>query len=110
KIPSLSAEKNSLTAGSWPREIAPGPDGNLWFAEMAANKIGSITPKGEITEYSVPTPDSKPYCVVTGPDKAIWFTASGVDKIGRLDPKTGTFTEFALPSPKSFPREIAAGA
>jgi virginiamycin B lyase len=110
KIPSMAADKNSLTPGSWPRVIAPGPDGNLWFAEMAANKIARITPKGEITEFPVPTPDSKPYCVVTGPDKAIWFTESGVDKIGRLDPKTGAVSEFPLPSAKSLAREIVTGS
>ena len=102
KIPSGAADKNSPVVGSWPREIAQGPDGNLWFAEMGANKIARITPKGEITEFPLPTPDSKPYCVVSGPDKALWFTESGVDKIGRIDPKSGTITEFPLPAAKSF--------
>ena len=109
KIPSSSSLKGSLTNGCWPRIIAAGPDGNLWFAEMAANKIGRITPKGEISEFPVPTADSQPYCVVTGPDKNIWFTESVTDKIGRLDPKTGAIVEFPIPTPKSYTREITAG-
>jgi hypothetical protein len=32
------------TANSYPYEITAGPDGNIWFAEAGANKIGRITP------------------------------------------------------------------
>jgi virginiamycin B lyase len=109
-IPSKSADAKSLTPGCWPRVIIPGPDGNLWFAEMAADKIGRITPKGEITEYPIPSAGAKPYGLAVGSDRQVWFTESGVHKIGRLDPKTGAIAEFAVPTPKAFPREIAAGA
>src|SRR6185369_2012962 len=71
RIPSTSSDKFAAN-GSWPRVIAAGSDGNLWFAEMAANKIGRITAKGEITEVAIPTADSKPYCVAAGPDQAVW--------------------------------------
>ena len=30
-----------------------GPDGNLWFTEEAANKIGRITPGGTITDWAL---------------------------------------------------------
>jgi streptogramin lyase len=36
--------------------IASGPDGNLWFTEYVAAKIGRITPAGKINEF--PTPHS----------------------------------------------------
>lgn len=108
-IPSKAATENKVTKGSWPRGITAGPDGNLWFAEMAGNKIGRITPKGEITEFPVPTTDAQPYGVVTGPDKMIWFTESGAGKIGRIDPKTGKIEEFALSDPKARPRDITVG-
>jgi hypothetical protein len=32
------------TAGSVPRGITAGPDGNLWFIEFVGNKIGRFTP------------------------------------------------------------------
>src|SRR4051794_41116909 len=102
-IPSKAAKPDKFNAGSWPRGIAAGPDGNVWFAEMAAHKIGRITPDGTITEYAVPTAGGGPYGVVTGADKMIWFTESTAGKIGRLDPATGTITEFPLPDPKAFP-------
>ena len=38
------------TGSSQPLGIMAGPDGNLWFTEPGANKIGRITPAGAITE------------------------------------------------------------
>lgn len=43
------------TANSSPQGIAAGPDGNLWFTESNANKIGRITTDGIFTEYPIPT-------------------------------------------------------
>src|SRR5215467_1126053 len=37
------------TGQSNPTVIVPGPDGNLWFTETSANRIGKITPAGVIT-------------------------------------------------------------
>jgi virginiamycin B lyase len=38
-----------------PRIVADG-DGNIWFTEQTANKLGRLTPAGEVTEFSLPTP------------------------------------------------------
>ena len=65
-------------------DIVAGPDGNLWFTEKNANKIGRITPQGVITEFDVPTPDSQPAAICVGPDGNIWFTESKAGKVGRL--------------------------
>ncbi len=108
-LPSKSLKPDKLNEGAWPRVIVGTPDGDLWFAEMAANKIGRISIKGEIKEYSVPTADSQPYGVAIGPDKAIWFTESAKDKIGRLDPTTGKIDEFPLPTAKELPRDLTVG-
>jgi virginiamycin B lyase len=32
------------TDHAFPSQIAVGPDGNLWFAESTANKIGRLAP------------------------------------------------------------------
>ncbi len=108
-IPSLAVKPSNLNKGSWPRGITTGPDGNVWFAEMAGNKIGRITPQGEFAEYPIPTEDAQAYSVVTGPDKNIWFTESGAGKIGQLDVKTGAIKEFPLADPKSRPRDMTVG-
>ena len=48
-------------AASGPCAIASGPDGNLWFTELAGDRIGQMTPAGTmITEFAVPTPSRVP--------------------------------------------------
>lgn len=108
-IPTLAVKPIPQQKGSWPRGITANLDGNLWFAEMAGNKIGRITPKGEFKEYLIPTADAMAYGIVNDLDGKIWFTESGAGKIGRLDPATGELREFPLPNPKSRPRDIALG-
>ena len=72
------------TARSVPAGIAAGPDGNLWFTEADANKIGRITTAGAITEYLIPTPYSDPIGIAAGPDGRVWFTEKIGDKIGAI--------------------------
>ena len=49
------------TANAFPQEITAGHDGNLWFTEAGANKIGRITPSGAISEFAIPrTPARRP--------------------------------------------------
>src|SRR5882724_2268244 len=48
------------TAKSSPQRIALGPDGNLWFTEGSGNKIGRITPAGEVTEFPMPATGGSP--------------------------------------------------
>src|SRR5438128_11788033 len=42
------------TAEGQPFDITAGPDGNLWFTEQSASRIGRITPAGVITEFAAP--------------------------------------------------------
>ena len=88
--------------------IAPGPDGNLWFTEESGNKIGRITPSGQITEYPVPTEGSDPHGITAGPDGSMWFTEGLANKIGQITP-SGRITEFPIPGVEAGPAEIAAG-
>jgi virginiamycin B lyase len=71
-------------SGSEPFFAGLGADGNVWFGEVAGNRIASITPGGQITEYAVPTGSAFPVAVAAGPDGAIWFTELATGKIGRL--------------------------
>lgn len=61
KIPTTSGSLANAKDTSFPRGMGAGPDGNIWFAELGASKIGRITPKGEFTEFPLPTPNSGPY-------------------------------------------------
>ena len=94
------------TSASGPNGLAIGPDGNLWFTEIATNKIGRITLGGAITEFSVPAANSRPARIVPGPDGNLWFSESQMsppaNKVGCIT-TGGTITEFAIPTANSEP-------
>src|ERR1700722_370049 len=69
------SEAATPTPSSGPEGIVAGPDGNLWFAEINASKIGEINPAtGAISEFPTPTPNASPLGITTGPDGNLWFT------------------------------------
>ena len=96
------------TKFSDPVAITTGPDGNLWFTETNADKIGRITPSGVITEFGGLTANSRPYGITTGSDGNLWFTEYYGNQIGRITPQ-GVVTEFRVPTPKCTPYGITSG-
>ena len=67
-------ELGGLTEGSGPLVVVQGPDGNLWFTEFDAAKIGRITPSGTVTEFSAGIQArSQPVGITVGPDDNLWF-------------------------------------
>ena len=95
-------------ASSYPWGIASGPDGNLWFTEFAANKVGRITTAGVVTEFSIPTAGSSPQGIASGPDGNLWFRRRAANKIGRIT-TAGVITEFPIPTAGGDPSGIASG-
>ena len=78
-----------ITNGAAPQFITAGPDGNLWFTEPGASRIGRITPRGVVTEFSAGiTANALPFGITAGPDGNLWFTESSGIQIGRIT--TGT--------------------
>jgi streptogramin lyase len=103
------------TANSRPYEITAGPDGNLWFTETNANKIGMINPNEPthtITEFPIPTTNLVTTGIATGPDGNLWFGEFGyrtTNKIGMINPTTDVITEFTIPTTGAEPESITAG-
>jgi streptogramin lyase len=97
-----------ISANSQPVGITSGPDGNLWFTEIAADKIGRITVSGTVTEFGV-SAGSGPRGITSGPDGNLWFAEFDGNRIGRITP-TGTVTEFSAGiSADGLPESIVAG-
>ncbi|GAC1595307.1 MAG: hypothetical protein NVS3B28_26470 [Candidatus Velthaea sp.] len=95
------------TAGSAPFGITKGPDGNFWFTESTANKIGTITPQGAITEQSITAdPDTGPGRIVTAADGRMWFAEATRSAIGSIT-VAGAQTYHVV---GHSPVEIAAGS
>jgi streptogramin lyase len=98
------------TPSAAPLSITRGPDGNLWFTEFGADRIGRITPSGVITEFPLPAGFDGPGRITAGPDGALWFTEHlGGTKIGRIA-VDGTVTVFTVPTPGAGVFGIAAGS
>jgi hypothetical protein len=98
----------ALPVGSGPPlGIAAGPDGALWFTDVAGS-IGRITTAGVITELRIPNALAQPSEIAVGPDGALWFTDEGTNAIWRLT-TGGSFTRFPIRTPASGPRAITAG-
>jgi virginiamycin B lyase len=87
----------ALPAMSAPMQITAGPDGNVWFTERAANRIGRLTPTGTLTHFDLPTAGTLPGDITTHPDGGMWFTQAGTPKLGRIT-SAGAIREFPIPS------------
>ncbi|HEY5173597.1 MAG TPA: PQQ-binding-like beta-propeller repeat protein [Acidimicrobiia bacterium] len=97
-----------MTASSAPYDVAVGQNGQIFFTEKNANKIGRMTLTGAVNEFPVPTATSAPTGIVAGPDGDIWFSESARAKVGRMT-TDGVFSEIALPV-GSVPDGITVGS
>ena len=95
-----------------PLGIAPGPQGDMWFTEGgSADRIGSITPAGQVTEFPMPAGVYDLWDIVAGPDGNLWFTygAGATDAgVGCMTP-AGNVTAYPAPTPGANPEGIAVG-
>lgn len=96
------------TPDSRPYQIVSGPDGNLWFTQSNAGRIGKITPSGEITEFKV-RDGSGPYGITVGPDGNIWFTERFANMIAKFSTSGQLLAEYPIPTPRSQPWGITLG-
>jgi streptogramin lyase len=89
----------ALAADAAPNGITAGPDGNIWFTEPGRNKIGRITPTGQVTEFATPTAGRSPSGIAAAPDGNLWFTeyAWNSGAIARIT-AAGVVTEYPLPA------------
>jgi streptogramin lyase len=93
-----------------PQALTSGPDGNLWFTEIAfdpqtqqeTDKIGRIPPSGSpIDEFPLPTANAGPGAITTGPDGNLWFTENNASNIGRISTDGSIIREFPISAPAS---------
>jgi len=86
-----------LPPGAAPHDVAPAPDGLVWYTAQRQGALGILDPAtGEVRHVSLGA-GSAPHGVVAGPDGAAWITDSGLNAIVRFDPVTEEVKVFALP-------------
>lgn len=100
---------NVPTAGAWPHGPTVGSDGNVWFAELSANKIARITMAGQITEFALPQASSSPDVMTSAAD-GVYFTEYNVNKVARVNLTTFAITQWNVPTSGAQPVGITTGA
>ena len=86
-----------VPSGSHPHDVAPAPDGTVWYTAQRAGELGRLDPSTGSTIHIPLGPGSAPHGVIVGPDGAPWITDSGLNAIVRVDPVTEAVTTFPLP-------------
>lgn len=72
-------------AGILPANIAVGPDGNLWYTDLAANVIGHIKTDGTVvTPIPLGNTQAAPTTIAQGPNNDLWFTELNASAIGHI--------------------------
>jgi virginiamycin B lyase len=87
-----------VPARSGPHDVAPAPDGTVWFTAQRSGHLGRLDPATGQSEMIPLGSGSRPHGVIVGPDGAAWVTDSGQNAIVRVDPKTREVKVFALPA------------
>ena len=86
-----------LPAGSAPHDVAPAPDGAVWFTSQRKGSLGRFDPETGQSEEIPLGPGASPHGVIVGPDGAAWVTEGGQNAIARVDPATKAVRLFPLP-------------
>ncbi|MBL1135547.1 MAG: lyase [Chloroflexi bacterium] len=90
-----------VQSGSHPHDVAPAPDGTVWFTAQFLGALGRLDPEtGEFHHIPLGR-GSQPHGVIVGPDDAAWVTDGGQNAIVRVDPETEAVEVFPLPDDAS---------
>jgi virginiamycin B lyase len=87
-----------VPAGAGPHDVAPAPDGSVWYTAQRAGALGRLDPASGKTEQIPLGRGSAPHGVIVGPDGAAWVTDSGLNAIVRVDAQTRAVRAFPLPA------------
>ncbi len=91
-----------LPNGAYPHDVAPAPDGKVWYSAQRNGALGILDPAtGKSREVKL-GPKSAPHGVIQGPDGAAWLTDGGQNAIVRVDPKTEDIKVWKLPDTSGY--------
>jgi virginiamycin B lyase len=91
----------TVPEGTGPHDVAPAPDGTVWYTGQGNGVLGRLDPDTGAVEEVPLGEGSAPHGVVIGPDGAAWVTDGGQNAIARVDP--GSLKVEIFPLPKDAP-------
>ncbi len=93
----LEIVEYEVPSGSRPHDVAPAPDGRVWYTAQGSGELGLLDPATGDTHHIPLGAGSSPHGVIVGPDGAAWVTDSRLYAIIRVDPLTEVVEVFRLP-------------
>jgi virginiamycin B lyase len=105
-VPAVQAAATELRVQTWPlrtrhpvgiHDVAPAPDGGVWFTAQRSGHLGWFEPKSGRVELVALGGGSSPHGVVPGPDKAAWITDGGQNAVVRVGWPDRAVKVFPLP-------------
>lgn len=94
----VELQEYAVPAGSRPHDVAPAPDGSVWYTAQRLGELGRLDPETGETRHVPLGQGSAPHGVIVGPDGAAWVTDSGLNAIVRVDAETEEVTVYPLPA------------
>jgi virginiamycin B lyase len=101
--PAVAADVSyfDVPRGAHPHDVAPAPDGKVFYTAQSQGALGILDPKSGKTTQIALGKDAAPHGVIVGPDRAAWVTDGGQNAIARID--TATKAVKLFPLPENFP-------
>jgi virginiamycin B lyase len=84
--------------GGRPHDVAPAPDGSVWYTAQATGELGRLDPATGRTRLIKLGDGAAPHGVIVGPDGAPWITDGGLNAIVHVDPRSEEVRRFPLPA------------
>jgi virginiamycin B lyase len=91
-----AVQEFDVPSGSGPHDVAPAPDGGVWYTAQGSGELGHLDPRTGRTNQISLGEGSAPHGVIVGPDGAPWITDGGLNAIVRVDPVTSEIRTFPV--------------
>lgn len=101
EAPAAQVSYYDVPKGAHPHDVAPAPDGTVWYTAQHQGAIGMLDPKTRKAVQISLGKGAAPHGVIIGPDRAAWITEGGQNAIARVDPETHAVKLYPLP--ETFP-------
>jgi virginiamycin B lyase len=98
----VSIQAYPVPAGAHPHDVAPAPDGTVWYTAQHQGALGRLDPKTGNTEHVPFGHGSRPHGVIVAPDGLAWVTDGGLNAMVSVDPKTLKVTVYPLPGDSGY--------
>jgi virginiamycin B lyase len=93
----VEIESFRVPDGAHPHDVAPAPDGTVWYTAQHQGALGRLNPESGETEQFPLGEGSRPHGVIVGPDGLAWVTDGGLNAIVSVHPDTLEVKRYPLP-------------